>query len=137
MAYMDKIKVLYVSPNKMPKIIEIQNTLNSMRKLINGEIDVSNALKDDSVYLICNGSKRKTDLSPNRMINQRTIYGDFIIVGNDNEKGDFKTLTTEQINKYQEQFNQSSIKKITAKANAHDLVRAIIFHRSWRIYGIR
>lgn len=129
MAYIDKIKVLLVKQNEAPQVIQIQNTLASMRKVINGEIDISDILQNNQVCLIRNGS-RNIKLAPNRIVNNQTIYGDFLIVGSDNEDGDFKALTPEQIDKYTKQFTKTYNKTILDRLRAQDLVRAIIFHRS-------
>ena len=49
----EKIKVLLVEPNKYPRMIEIDDTLESMQKIVGGGIEEYMPF-DDDVALVCN-----------------------------------------------------------------------------------
>ncbi len=129
MACIKKIKALLICPNELPKVVEIPNTLKSFQAQVNGKIAVSYLLKDDDVCLICNDEGKFNLSKPNRSIEHDIIYDNFLIVGDDYVKGDFKSLTKEQILKYQKLFDKDSITRTQSKINARKLVNAIFSRR--------
>ncbi len=126
MAYENKIDVLLVRPNEIPKVIKISNTLKTKQKLVNGQIEICYLQEDNEVCLICNSEGKIDGSLPNRDIGYDIIYGNFLVVGDDYVNGDFKSLTPEQMEKYQEQFNQNSIVKTKKRIMARKLVSVII-----------
>lgn len=130
MSYSNKIKALHICPNKLPEVIEIQNTLKSFQKLVNGPIEVSYLLNDEEVCLICNDEGKLNGSSANRVIGYDIIYDNFLIVGDDFKNGDFKSLTNKQIEKYQKLFNEDSIAKTESRLLARELAYAIFTKRS-------
>lgn len=63
----EKIKVLLVEPNKYPKVIEIENTLQELQKLVGGYIETFTPFEDE-IALICNEEGKLTGLPLNRAI---------------------------------------------------------------------
>ncbi|MGE5456326.1 MAG: DUF3846 domain-containing protein [Ignavibacteriales bacterium] len=126
MAYGNKIDVLLVQPDEIPKVIKISNTLKAKQNLVNGRIQVCYLLKDNEVCLICNDESKIDDSLPNRIIGHDIIYGNFFIVGDDYVNADFKSLTNKQIKKYQELFGEESIRKTSRILNARKLVYDIV-----------
>lgn len=112
---MDKIKGLLVEPYKLPKEIEINNTLEEKQHLVVGYIECVYPTNDDSVVFICNEEGKMNGLPLNRDISYDIIAGTFLIVGDDYENGDFKSLTEEQILKYKIRFDENSIKQTENK----------------------
>lgn len=106
---MEKLKCLLVEPYELPKEIEIDNTLEAKQKLVGGYIEQAFLPKDDSVVLICNEEGKINGMKPNRDIGHDIIFGPFLIVGNDYENGDYKSLTLEQILNYKIRFDKHSI----------------------------
>ena len=129
MACIKKIKALLICPNELPKVVEIPNTLKSFQAQVNGKIAVSYLLKDNDICLICNDEGKFNLSKPNRSIGNDIIYDNFLIVGDDYVKGDFKSLTKEQILKYQKLFDKDSITRTQSKINARKLVNAIFSRR--------
>lgn len=129
MADMNKIKVLLVCPNDIPKVANISNTLQTKQKLVNGQIELCYILGDKEVCLICNENGKFDGSLPNRDIGYDIIYGNFLVVGDDYVNGDFKSLTKEQIKKYQKYFNEDSIKKTKSKITARMLAKAIFYKK--------
>ena len=63
----EKIKVLLVEPNKYPRMIEIDDTLESMQKIVGGGIEEYMPF-DDDVALVCNDESKYNGMLPNRAI---------------------------------------------------------------------
>lgn len=104
-----KIKGLLVKPYELPKEIEFENTLEEKQHLVGGLIECVYPTNDDSVVFICNEEGKMNGMKLNRDIGYDIIAGPFIILGNDYENSDFKSLTDEQILNYKIRFDENSI----------------------------
>ena len=105
----NKLKCLLVDPYKLPKVIEIDNTLKAKQDIVGGLIECVYLPNDRNVVLICNEEGKINGMKLNRDIGHDIIAGPFLIVGDDYEKGGFKSLTDEQILKYKIRFDKNSI----------------------------
>ena len=114
----EKIKCLLIKPYELPKLIEIENTLKAKQKIVGGYSEVVYLQNDNDVLLICNEEGKINGLKLNRDIGYDIIAGPFLVVGNDYENGDFKSLTEEQIIKYKIRFDENSIIQTENKINA-------------------
>ena len=103
---MEKIRCLYIKPYELPEEIEIDKKLEAYQKLVKGYIECINL---DDVVLICNDEGKINNMPLNRDIGFDIIAGPFLIVGDDYERGDFKSLTDEQILNYKTIFGKESI----------------------------
>lgn len=103
---MEKIKCLYIKPYELPEEVEIDKKLEAYQKLVKGYIECINL---DDVVLICNDEGKINNMPLNRDIGFDIIAGPFLIVGDDYERGDFKSLTDEQILNYKTIFGKESI----------------------------
>lgn len=65
-----KISVLLVEPNKYPKMIEIDDTLEAMQAVVGGDIEEYMPFEDE-VAIICNEEGKVNGLPPNR-----AVYGE-------------------------------------------------------------
>jgi hypothetical protein len=110
-----KIKVLVVEPNKLPKVEMIENSLSAKQKLVNGHIEYVSRDNYSDVLFICNEEGKIRGMPFNRDIGNDIIAGPFIIVGDDPEVGEDRSLTDEQIKKYQKIFNEKSISDTNKK----------------------
>lgn len=110
-----KIKSLLVEPYKLPVEIEIKNTLESKQELVGGYIECVYLPEDEDVILICNEEGKINGMKLNRDIGYDIIAGPFLVLGNDYEHGDFKSLTEEQIQKYKDRFDINSIMQTEKK----------------------
>lgn len=113
-----KLKCLYVKENSLPEIIEIPNNLKSKQEKVDGLIEYVRLLEDENVVLICNEEGKINGMGPNRDIGYDIVYGPFLIVGESVDDGEDRSLTEEQISKYQDYFNKKSIDKTMAKYEA-------------------
>ena len=62
-----KISVLLVEPNKYPKMIEIDDTLEVMQTVVGGDIEEYMPFEDE-VAIICNEEGKVNGLTPNRAV---------------------------------------------------------------------
>ena len=62
-----KISVLLVEPNKYPKMIEIDDTLEAMQTVVGGDIEEYMPFEDE-VAIICNEEGKVNGLTPNRAV---------------------------------------------------------------------
>ena len=113
----EKIKCLLVEPYELPKEIEIENTLEAKQNLVGGYIECTYLQNDPDVVIICNEEGKINGMKLNRYIGHDIIAGPFLIVGDDYENGDFKSLTDEQILKYKMRFDKNSIVLTENKIN--------------------
>ncbi len=111
----EKIKCLYVEPNKLPKELEIENKLETFQQLVDGNIECVYLQNKNDVVLICNDEGKINGMKWNRDIGFDIIAGPFLIVGDDYENADFKSLTDEQILDYKILFGKESIARTENK----------------------
>lgn len=103
------MKVLLVKPEMHPQVVEIENELEVLQKMVGGLIQAVYPF-DDNVCLICNDEGKLLNLDLNRALydNDGDVYdavvGNFLVVGMGVE--DFCSLTDEQIERYEERFHQ-------------------------------
>ena len=118
----DKIRVVIVEPEQPPRVEIIDNTLEAKQKIVDGYIEVIGL--SETTDLICNDEGKLIGLLPNRRLGNDVIAGTFLIVGaNDSEY--FCSLSDEDIEKYQEQFQE--IEHMTMDDISEPQVRIIGF----------
>lgn len=111
------IDVLIVEPNKLPYEKQIPNTLEAKQEIVQGYIECINPIDDSDVCFICNDESKINGLEPNRDIGFDILFGTFIVIGDDYENSDFKSLNKTQIEKYKKVFDENSITKTINKIN--------------------
>ncbi len=121
----NKLKCLLVKPYELPKVIEIDNTLEAKQELVGGYIECVYLPNDNNVVLICNEEGKINGMKLNRDIGHDIIAGPFLIVGDDYENGDFKSLTEDQILKYKMRFDKHSI------IETENRINAILLHKNY------
>lgn len=103
------IKVLVVEPDKIPYEKVIPNNLQSKQKEVGGNIEYVYLMDHDDVCLICNEEGKLEGLPVNQDIGYDFIVGTFLIVGDNPEIGEDRSLTNGQIERYKAIFNEESI----------------------------
>ena len=105
-----KISVLLVEPNKYPKMIEIDDTLEVMQTVVGGDIEEYMPFEDE-VAIICNEEGKITGMAPNRAVYEENsremldiICGKFFIVYAPFEAERFQSLQPDLAEKYREKF---------------------------------
>ena len=105
-----KISVLLVEPNKYPKMIEIDDTLEAMQAVVGGDIEEYMPFEDE-VAIICNEEGKVNGLTPNRAVYeehsremQDIICGKFFVAYAPFEAEKFQSLPPDLAEKYREKF---------------------------------
>lgn len=110
-----KLRALLVKENNLPEEIELSNNLSSLQEAVDGLIEYYYIPNIDDAVIICNEEGKINGMGPNREVGRDIIFGPFLIVGDDPEIGENRSLTDEQISKYKEMFNEKSIEKTNEK----------------------
>lgn len=105
-----KISVLLVEPNKYPKMIEIDDTLEVMQEVVGGDIEEYMPFEDE-VAIICNEEGKITGMAPNRAVYEENsremldiICGKFFVAYAPFEAERFQSLPPDLAEKYREKF---------------------------------
>lgn len=107
----EKIAVLLVQPNKFPRMIEIDGSLEAMQKIVGGYIEEYMPFSDE-VAIICNEEGKMSGCPLNRAIYSETdthemidiIAGDFFIAYAPAESEKFLSLPPDLAKKYETLF---------------------------------
>lgn len=108
------IRVLVVEPNKLPYEKTIKNCLQSKQELVGGYIEYTYLDDDYNAAIICNEEGKIDGLPLNRDVGHDIVAGTFIIVG-DNDTGEDRSLTDDQLEKYKIKFGKESIYETNLK----------------------
>ena len=97
----DLMRVVYVEPNKTPRVMEMPHTLEAEQKAVGGLIEL--VYNDDNTAIVCNDEGKLIGMEGNRRLGNGTIIaGPFFVVGLTED--DFRSLTDEEVVKYMNQF---------------------------------
>lgn len=102
------IRVLVVEPYSEPRVEIIHNRLSDKQHIVGGLIEYTYIEDDDKIAIICNEEGKNLGLPLNRDIGHDIIAGTFIIVG-DNDTGEDRSLTDDQIEHYKERFGKEFV----------------------------
>ena len=91
----NNLRIVLKRVGKNPEVINIENTLKAKQRLVGGLIEIFPVT--DDILLICNEEGKLDNLLPNLIFEYDYIAGDCFFVGDDYKKGDFKSLTNQQI----------------------------------------
>mgnify|MGYP000072988249 CR=1 FL=1 len=103
------ISVLLIQPEKYPKMIEIENSLEAMQTVVGGDIEEYMPF-DDEVAIICNDEGKINGMPLNRAVYDSEhqmidiIAGDFFIAYAPISSGKFLSLPDDMAKKYSEKF---------------------------------
>lgn len=103
----NKINVLLVKPNQIPKMVTINSDLKSLQNVVGGNIQVVYPFYDE-VAIVCNDEGKLDNLNLNRGLFDENgnlydiIAGNFFVCDCSGE--DFGSLKEEHIAKYKEMF---------------------------------
>ena len=105
------IRVLVVEPNMLPYEKVIPNRLKDKQDIVGGNTEYTRVDNDESALLICNEEGKILGLPYNHDIGHDVIAGTFLIVGDDADIGEDRSLTDEQVEKYKDKFDRDSIEQ--------------------------
>ena len=101
----NKMKILVIEPFHVPKVKEIEKTLEAMQKVVGDYFQVVYPF-DDSIALICNEEGKSLGLPPNRALRDENgkvydiVCGTFFLCSAPPDDDDFYSLSDEQIKYY-------------------------------------
>lgn len=99
----DLMRVVYVEPNKAPRVMEMPHTLEAEQNAVGGLIEL--VYNDDNTAIVCNDEGKLIGMEGNRRLGNGTIIaGPFFVVGLTED--DFRSLTDEEVVKYMNQFEE-------------------------------
>ena len=103
----EKIRALLVAPGESPRIVYIEPTMKSFRKLVDADAIEHGGIEakklERNVYAIFNRDRFLTELEPNRHIGNDIIVGNIYIVATD-DLGVPVSLNDFQVSKYALRF---------------------------------
>ena len=99
------IKVLIKEPNKNPIVKKIRNELSRLNKILGGDIDLIEY--DNDSFIVYN---YKSTSKSQIQIGKYLFNGTIIVIGNNRNTCDFRTLSDEQIIEFCKEFSKYSTK---------------------------
>ena len=96
------MRILKVEPGEVPCEKEILNDLQSVQAEVGGGL-FQPVYLGNGVVLCCNEEGKLNGMEPNRWLEDEIICGPFFLVG-DNGRGEFVSLTDEQMAECRERF---------------------------------
>ena len=113
--------ILVVEPMKTPTVQEIDGSLESMQRIVGGDIEAVYPF-DDPVAIVCNEEGKLLSLPMNRALTDESgvpydiVCGTFFVVGIGDE--DFTSLTEQQIEKYKDKYSHEMILSVPKQPQA-------------------
>lgn len=107
---------------KTPTVQEIDGSLESMQRIVGGDIEAVYPF-DDPVAIVCNEEGKLLSLPMNRALTDESgvpydiVCGTFFVVGIGDE--DFTSLTEQQIEKYKDKYSNEMILSVPKQPEAH------------------
>ena len=101
---MAMMKCIKVRPGCPAAETEIDDSLNSLQRFVDGYIEITYPF-DDDVIVIGNEEAKLLGMQGNRRINGEIYAGSLLLVGDDHEGG-LRSLTDEETAKYLELFKE-------------------------------
>ena len=99
------MKILKVEPDKTPYVKEMDDTLESIQKEVEGFFEI--VYMENDVALCCNEEGKLNGMQMNRRVGDDIICGPFFLVGIDMEnEGEFCSLPENKIEQYTERFKE-------------------------------
>lgn len=102
-----KMRVLYKKVGESPVVKIIDSSLKAKQELVGGLIEV---VPYEDVLIVCNDEGKILNMPPNVVFDYDYIAGDFFVIGDDYENGDFKSLSKEEIKRYKEDLEKRAFK---------------------------
>lgn len=108
---MKTIKALVINPGMSADAIEIESDLESLQEIVGGYIEIVWPFNDNAA-IICNEEGKILGLEKNRPIHDEDglvydiVCGTMIIAGDDEDSGEFVSLTDNQIAYYKKYYDE-------------------------------
>ena len=122
----NKITVIIKQPYRKPEVAEIDNTLKSLQKIVNGYIEAADLPDMDDVYGFCNDEGLLIGMEPNvyRPEWKDVLFGPLVFTGAGID-GECVSLTQGQIDKILSYLKANSAKSFM---EAYDYIKTNFQH---------
>lgn len=100
------IKGLLILPKKSPKEIEIENSLESLQKEVEGYIELVRVSNHPGIAIIVNEEGRIKKMAYNRYVQGILLVGPILVFGE--EDGELISLTDKQISEFKKLYGSKS-----------------------------
>lgn len=109
---MSKITAIIKQPFSSPYVTEIENSLESYQRLVNGRIECVEMPDVKNVDIILNEEGKLLGLAPNVMLPEYRdcIMGTVVIVGFNPSRGNHLGLNKEQLSKAMAYLNKNNVR---------------------------
>lgn len=94
------INVLIKEPNKNPKIKRIRNEIDRIKQILGGDFDLIEYDKNSFIAFNYKSTSKNQIQIGNYLLN-----GTILLIGNNSQEGDFRTLTDEQIKEFSKELS--------------------------------
>ena len=107
------MRVVYVEPNKAPRVMEMLHTLEAEQNAVGGLIEL--VYNDDNTAIVCNDEGKLLGLPLNRALRNKRgeiydiVSGTFLLCSAPPTSSNFESLSEEQIQKYIKKFKNVEI----------------------------
>lgn len=117
---METITAIFVEPGKPARLIEIENTFQAKRSLVEGDIEISMPFEDQELAIVSNDSAKLKGLEMNRAIFDGNtlldiIAGKFLLCYQPLTADQFASFPEETAKKYLELFECPHVFSRTAE----------------------
>lgn len=107
------MRMLKVKPNQKPICVDIDNELEALQREVGGYIEIVCPF-EDNIAIICNEEGKLYGLPMNRWLYKNGICldflcGDILVAEEDEEEGDFVSMSDEHVEKYMDVFSNINI----------------------------
>ena len=109
------MKILLVEPMELPRVIDIDGSLESMQKIVGGRIQAIYPFDDSEIALVSNEEGKISGLPFNRALRDDAgkiydvVVGTFFLCQAPADSENFESLTDEQIKHYKEKYRYPEI----------------------------
>lgn len=90
------------------RVIRIQKKLGIIEKLVGGKLEI---MRYEKVLLVYNIEQQKENLNPNKVFNDMNLNGTVLIVGNNENVGDMRSLNKKELKYYINKIKNKDISK--------------------------
>ena len=112
-----KVKAIVKEPGKEAEIKEVIIKLESLQKIVKGMIEIIPFPEIEGLDIILNEEGKLINLDPNILIPEYNdlAVGPIIVLGFDEDKGDHRSLSEEEIKKVKEYIKKNDAREFKGK----------------------
>jgi hypothetical protein len=112
-----KVKAIVKEPGKEGEIKEVIIKLESLQKIVKGMIEIIPFPEIEGLDIILNEEGKLINLDPNILIPEYNdlAVGPIIVLGFDEDKGDHRSLSEEEIKKVKEYIKKNDAREFKGK----------------------